>query len=1019
MKGEYDGVARKGSMIKLNPEQLQAVEHGAGPQLVIAGPGSGKTRVITQRVVHLLEHVPRLQPQNILALTFTDKAAAEMQHRVRQALPGLENSAQISTFHAFCYFLLRQVHFERPLLDEIDVWIFLRRRMAALELDYYQKLAEPGAFLHDLNNFFSRCQDELIEPADFAAYVRQVDEEFLTRAAGLSTSLLQREEVAKLKELARVFRHSRRLIEEAGSSSLGSLISEAVRLLDRDQEMLERCRNRYQYVLVDEFQDTNFAQVELLRRLVGPPFNITAVGDDDQAIYRFRGASHGAFQMFDDVFPGHSTVYLDRNYRSTRRILRAATTVIAKNDRYENKKPLRTENDEGPGVYLLACPDYESEAGWVADEVERLTRRGRAYGEIAVLYRAHHHRDLLVREFRRREIPFAIRGLSLLATPLLRDLVAYLRLIHSPHDNVSLTRVLLAPHWRFPEDLALAVRKQAVKDRCSIWSALEAMERTLFSSELKSTGWPELAGMVHEMRKRAESACVTALFDRLVGRLALAFLPGDPDAARLDAFHKFLAAWEPKSETKKLGEFMEYFEYFLEAGGMIEAPEPEHPANAVQMMTVHAAKGLEFPVVFILSVARQRFPHREERPVIAFPDELRKGPPIPPDIHLQEERRLFYVGMTRARERLYVSSVGAPGKNPSVFVDDLLADPVVRARDVERILVPQLLGDPSARPALRPATRPASSPPADEGTGQVSLFNHIESDYVHPDLAAWANRAPEVSPDGKLQLSATAIESYRECPLRFKYTHYYKIPTGAQAALTFGSIMHQSVRHYFRLRREGAASYDAVREFYLRAWKDVGFEDSYQEETYKQAGLDQLRAFVERHNASALPAGELGSEERFTLDLGDVLLDGRIDQINPLAGNAVVGRADISLARALATTANAGTSRTPALPAVELIDYKTGRPRSQKDADKSLQLSIYALAARRELHLSPVRLTFYNLTNNQPVSTVRTAKDLDKPLAEIREVAARIRSLVFDPRPGFGCKYCEFVPICPAHEEDF
>ena len=991
-------------MLKLNAEQLQAVEHGTGPQLVIAGPGSGKTRVITQRIVHLLEHAPQLQPHNILALTFTDKAAAEMQHRVRQALPELESSPQISTFHAFAYFLLRQVHFERPLLDEIDVWIFLRRRMAQLELDYYQKLAEPGAFLHDLNEFFSRCQDELIEPDDFAAYVREVERDFLARAALPEDLQLEREEVAKLKELARVFRHSRRLIEEAGSSSLGSLISEAVRLLDRDGELLERCRSRYHYVLVDEFQDTNFAQVELLRRLVGPPFNITAVGDDDQAIYRFRGASHGAFQMFDDAFPGHATVYLDRNYRSTRRILRAATTVIAKNDRYENKKALRTENAEGPSVYLLACPDYESEAGWIAGEVDRLTRRGRGYGEIAVLYRAHHYRDLLVAEFRRRDIPFAIRGLSLLATPLLRDLVAYLRLIQSPHDNVSLTRVLLATHWRFPEDLALAVRKQAVKDRCSIWSALEALERTLLSAELKSTGWPELAKMVQEFRKAAESTPVTDLFDRLVERLTLTFLPGDPDAARLDAFHKFLAAWEPKSETKKLGEFMEYFEYFLEAGGMIEAPEPEHPANAVQMMTVHAAKGLEFPIVFILSVARQRFPHREERPVIAFPDELRKGPPIPPDIHLQEERRLFYVAMTRARERLYVSSVGAAGKKPSVFVDDLLSDPVVRTRDIERVAVPEQSAAGSARQAPRATAKP-SSPPAQDVPGQASLFDLTESDYVHPDLAAWANRTPEVSPNGKLQLSATAIERYRECPLRFKYTHYCKIPTGAQAALTFGSIMHQSVRHFFRLRREGAAGYESVKEFYLRAWKDVGFEDSYQEQTYKQAGLDQLRAFVEQQNAVAIPAEELGSEERFSLDLGDLVLDGRIDQINPWSVASAAGGA------------NASPGRSPALPAVELVDYKTGRPRSQKDADKSLQLSIYALAARRELHVNPVRLTFYNLTNNQPVSTVRTAKDLDKALAEIREVASNIRGLKFDPRPGFGCKYCEFVPICPAHEE--
>src|SRR5438876_4171656 len=293
------------SMLKLNAEQLQAVEHGEGPLLVIAGPGTGKTRVITQRIVHLLETVRGLEPRNILALTFTEKAAGEIQARVKQALPALEESPRLSTFRAFCYHLLRQRHFDRRLLDPVDVWIFLRRRMEHLELDFYRKLAEPGAFLHDLNEFFSRCQDELIEPEDFEAYVRKVEEEVLERAPALRGAVttaapvapgfspagwqqsaappdlaLEWEEVQKKKELARVFRNSRRLIEEAACSSLGSLISEAVRLLDRDPEMLERCRQQYKYVLVDEFQDTNFAQVELLRRLVAAPFNITAVGDD-------------------------------------------------------------------------------------------------------------------------------------------------------------------------------------------------------------------------------------------------------------------------------------------------------------------------------------------------------------------------------------------------------------------------------------------------------------------------------------------------------------------------------------------------------------------------------------------------------------------------------------------------------------------------------------------------------------------------------------------------------------------
>src|ERR1043166_4017468 len=336
-------------IVELNSEQRQAGEHGQGPVLVIPGPGSGKTRVITERIVHLLERVPGLQPENILALTYTDKAAAEMLARVRKARPDLEKLPRILTFHAFCFHVLSQRHFERILLDQVDVWIFLRRRIEQLGLEHYRKLAEPGAFLHDLNDFFSRCQDELVEPDDFEVYTRQVERRFMADAGPWDAAERSeaRIEIEKQKELARVFRQSRRIIEEAGCSSFGSLISETLQLWKREPEVLEQCRAQYRYVLVDEFQDTNFAQVELLKKLVAPPHNITAVGDDDQAIYRFRGASHGQFQMFDDAFPKHETVYLDRNYRSTRRILRIAGLLIDKNSRYENKTPLRAEVTEG------------------------------------------------------------------------------------------------------------------------------------------------------------------------------------------------------------------------------------------------------------------------------------------------------------------------------------------------------------------------------------------------------------------------------------------------------------------------------------------------------------------------------------------------------------------------------------------------------------------------------------------------------------------------------------------------
>jgi len=1000
------------SAFKLNPEQLKAVEHGEGPLLIIAGPGSGKTRVITQRIVHLLagsggaseepallpdfktraarseEHTGAgVQPENILALTFTEKAAREMQRRVREAMPEIETLPQISTFHAFCYEVLRKRHFERALLDKVDVWIFLRQRMESLGLQYYQKLAEPGAFLHSLNDFFSRCQDELIEPADFERYAEAMEEDFQTIAPTLDAAerILMSQEVQKKQELARVFRNSRKLIEDAGSSSLGSLIPETVRLFDREPEVLDAYRQQFRYVLVDEFQDTNYAQVELLKRLVKAPFNITAVGDDDQAIYRFRGASHGAFKMFDEAFPGHETVFLDTNFRSTRRILRVAEVLIAKNDRYEAKPKLRTSREEGAPVYLLQSPDFLSEAAWVAEEVARLIQQKTPPGDIAVLYRAHGYRDPLVEQFRRLKIPFAIRGLSILSTIILRDLVAYLNVVHSARDNVSLTRVLLTPRWNFPEELALEARQQALRDHCSVYDVLESWERSADANRLEGTGWPELSRLLGELHRYTEHAPVTAVFQRLIGRLELSFLPQDHDGAYVESFRKFLEKWEGKSESWKLDSFWEYFQYFREAGGQIEAPEPANSAHAVQMMSVHAAKGLEFPVVFVLSVAPRRFPHSEQNPVIEFPEALRKGPPPPADIHEQEERRLLYVGLTRAEDRLYVSSVAKPGKKLSAFINDLTSDTTVEARDIERIQVPEAPPDPPAQPPVQPSRMEPPRAPQP----QASLFGDANgAPGIYPPLTEWASRILAIRPEEKLKLSASALETYDTCPQKFMFSHYLKIPTGPQAALTFGNIMHQCARRYFDLRRQGRVRFEQLQGYFEQIWKGAGFEDDYQERAYKKAGLEQLRVFVTRHETTTILP--LAAEAHFALDLGDVVLEGRIDQINPLADRSV-----------------------------ELVDYKTGRPPSQKDADKSLQLSVYALAARDQMHLNPTKLTFYSLTNNEPVHTVRTPKSLDLVISEIHAVAAQVRKQLFPPKPGFACKYCDYELICPAFEESF
>src|ERR1051325_3374694 len=342
----------KRESVALNPQQRAAVEHKEGPLLIVAGAGTGKTRGIVERIGHLLQTVQGLQPENVLALTFGNKAAEEMRLRAIDRFGDAVRRCRFSTFHGFCYELLAD---QGPIcaLDKFDQWIFLRRRLDELQLNHYFKVSDPGRFLGDLVDFCSRCHDNLVSPQDYSNYVEQQAVRCAeAERAGTPLPGCDPEELDRQRETARVFTVLERLQQEQGLISFGGMISRAIRLLDDTPELLSRLQNQYRFILVDEFQDVNTAQFELLVRLAGARQNLTAVGDDDQAIYRFRGASFASFRQFAEQFPEHTRIVLDQNYRSTRKILAVAGTTIAVNsqDRYMPDKKLITENDSGPGV---------------------------------------------------------------------------------------------------------------------------------------------------------------------------------------------------------------------------------------------------------------------------------------------------------------------------------------------------------------------------------------------------------------------------------------------------------------------------------------------------------------------------------------------------------------------------------------------------------------------------------------------------------------------------------------------
>jgi len=974
------------SDLKLNEAQRRAITHGQGPLLVIAGAGTGKTRVITERIRHLLQSDENLSGENILGLTFTKKAAGEMKARVVKATSERGKAVTLATFHSFCETLLAEADPQRVMLDEFDHWILLRRNLRRLHLEKYRRLADPGQFLNDFVEFFSRCQDELVSAEDYQRYAAGLAARMEAERETLDEdTLVERlETVALQQELARAYRASEELLREKNRVSFGSLITGAVGLLERDAQLRGALQKKYRYILVDEFQDTNIAQLRLLELLAGPARNILAVGDNDQAIYRFRGASFASFKLFLERFAGwkegqDSTpfrVALTENYRSTPNILRVAMQVIGQNAVSADfpKKILSPNEPPGEKIRIVELATPEEEARWVASELERIHGAGRRWKDFAVLYRQHAHRDHLVEELSRRKIPFVITRLSILEHPLVRDALAYLRLIAAPYDDIACARVLAAPAWQLRAQDLVRLAEKARKEKKVIYDLLQLPQGQLaFDHSQAALG--QLVEFVSSQKKTLKRCTAREILGVLTDWLEIRQRAKEHDRKYVKRLAEFMKEWEPKSETRGLAEFIEYLDYYAQAGGVVSL-EDDAPPDAVQLMTVHAAKGLEFSQVFLLRVNNRAFPATERPRVFEFPVELMKEGAPAEQFHIQEERRLFYVALTRAEERLTITTVTEKKGKVPVFIEDILMEPAIKRLDVRQMM-----------PKLPPAEVEQRAP--DEHREDVQLFPAAaEPAKIFSRIADWAEEFHPPSPE-PLTLSPSALSGYRTCPQRYLFGYLWSLREGPKAAMTFGAVMHTTIKRFVDQLRKGVKlSFDEVQGIFETEWNSKGFEDQYQEEEYKKDGLEQLRAFHTGMIAE-LPQA-VGQEKAFELPLdNNVIIKGRIDQINAL-----------------------GNERD-----VEIVDYKTGRPKKDADAKKDLQLSLYALAVKEILELNPVRLVFHYLQDNRRQETTRDAKQLDEAQKVVQEAAADIRAGQFRAKRGFICRNCAYRPICPAHEE--
>ncbi len=898
-----------------------------------------------------------------------------------------------------------------------------------------------------------------------------------------------------------------------GALDYGEQIAGVTQLFKTRPNVLRRWQRQFRYLLVDEFQDANVAQIELIEllgRTPDRPDNVMVVGDDDQSIYRFRGASFAAFAEFDTRFskpPAHDPnatppgppprLRIEQNFRSGGHVLAGANRLIRKNEtRFEPDKRLVTERGDGVPIELDICAGPADEAVAIVDQIKSMRSETKGWSDIAILYRKHKHRDTIVARLRDEDIPYTVvGGLSLFDTPEIRDLEQGLRAIANPQEDAALVRMMSAGPWRLDALEILKITRMAAFDRRH---PIDAIADIVMSGqvdvdlvgETNGQGRPAhidvdvgaplrsklriLRAAIDELNPLTYREGPHTILERYLERsgqvydlIAAGTLEAKRTVTNIASFLRFAADWQGANPIPKgtLAAFVDYLDAYKRAAGELPTSvELSEDVDGVRLMTVYQAKGLEFPIVIVPQLLDGEWPMREGWTGYFPPELLREAVPEG-DLHTDEERRLLYVAMTRAQERLILTTHGGVGgdKAPSRFIgelregagaelavidrtvgtvaptvapDDELADDEVGA-DVEPdglaaavAAVRRVMPMPTARErrlalrlraselvGLMEATGGEGVEPAETDAARRGLEADLAGIGRAAALSSEAARAQGLDPltfrsvaldsgagANLLQVaplpgwhSYSSFRTYDTCPLQYAFANVYRMPPPDKpvAPFAFGNTAHAAFEAFTKERREAAARgdppptrEDLEREFRAR-WVPSEFGDRVSEEGYQRRVATLLDNFWAGEVSTLGEA--IAEEQKFELTLepddgsAPVIITGFIDRIDRLPSDRV-----------------------------EVIDYKTGNAVGQSAVDKSLQLSIYALACRDALgYGTPEKLTLYFTESALRVSTTRTDEQLELVKADILARVERMRSGDFTATPGRQCSWCDFRAMCP------
>ena len=990
---------------KLNKEQLKAVTHKSGPMLIIAGAGTGKTTVITHRVAWLIKQ-KLAKPSEILALTFTDKAATEMDERIMELLPYGVFDFTASTFHSFCqdvlkdYGIIGGISPDFKLLTQAQQILFLRQNLDKFDLNLYKPISNPNKFLGALIKLFSRAKDENISVDEYLNLATS----YKLQATSSSENFEQREKFELIKEQAWAYQTYERLMNKHGYFDFGDLIIKTLWLLKNRPTILSELQNKYKYIFVDEFQDTNYTQAKIIYLLAKKYNNLCVVGDDDQSIYKFRGASISNIMEFLKYYPQAKKVVLTKNYRSTKQILNDAYKLIKYNNpnrleikAHVNKKLTSDKSGFQPEFWHFS--DNFSEIEKITKYIIKKTTSHapkatrQKYGDFAILVRANSYADDFITVFKKNNIPYQFVGSrGLYDKEEIRELISYFRTLFNPDDNLALFHLAWAPQYKIDKILLRRLTNLAKKRNISLFEIFENINN--YTSEVSGDLTSEVEIVKSSETSRMNIGSLQKIIKLIKTHLKLVKswptskilidyiyksgmyhqLKKIDDCQTLEKmenirlFFQKISEFESISNDKDLFSFVEYLDLIIQAGDNPPVFEADKYENAVNIMTIHAAKGLEFDTVFLPYLIHGRFPSRSRRDLIELPDELIKEKLPSGDIHLQEERRLFYVACTRAQNELILSaSDNYAGNKQKKKLSQFIYETISKKN-------------------------------------YCDLRTQIKTNFLEQDTNQ--KRIKSAKKTERIKLSPSSLEAFNTCPKKFEYSYIFKIKTEQNQSLSFGNSIHNTLRDCYRLlKSDQHLSDEKISTIYAENWQNDGFESKKEMRRAYKLGLESIKKILK--SDKQIP---LAIEKKFKINIKNCVLNGRIDKILEFDDS------------------------------IEIIDYKTGdsRKKTKSEISKNLPLWIYALA--ENLRFTPevkspetsgvsyisnkgLKITLHYVIGDKKITDTVTDKKLKDKKEKIIQICLDISLAInkndFPAKPNkFNCSYCSYKSICPyKHKE--